>query len=174
MTETLSEFRQRVARLQTDFRYSHAHAVWHAMLVPVYGAADEQEHWIGKMLSQQGSEAVHALLYADDYVDAFLRSAIAAGVLLDDTAQERQAEASLGVQTVPQVPLWWKVDGETGHAELRLGKSLIGQVWPSDSGNVWAWDAYECDGPTCKDRDAAMRAVEAAFGITGPLPVEGE
>lgn len=88
MTETLSEFRQRVARLQTDFRYSHAHAVWHAMLVPVYGAADEQEHWIGKMLSQQGSEAVNALLYADEGADAFLRAAVTAGVLLDDMAQE--------------------------------------------------------------------------------------
>lgn len=181
MTEKLSEFRQRVARLQTDFRYSHDHAVWHAMLVPVYGATDEQEHWAGKMLNQQGSEAVHALLYADDYVDAFLRSAIAAGVLLDDTAQERQAETSLGVQTVPQVsavPLRW-VEQDDGGAKLTLGDVSIAEVYTpiDDADAVWYAESEHRIAPRNSDfpdRDAAMRAVEAAFGIAGPLPVEGD
>ena len=99
MTEKLSEFKSRVARLQTDFRYSHDHAVWHAMLVSVYGATDEQKRWAGKMLNRQGSEAVNALLYADDGADAFLRAAIAAGVLLDDTAPHQKAEVWHAPQT---------------------------------------------------------------------------
>ena len=178
MTETLSEFRQRVARLQTDFRYSHDHAVWHAMLVPVYGATDEQEHWIGKMLSQQGMEAVRALLYADDGADAFLRAAIAAGVLLDDTAQERQADVCLGVQTVPAVLLRW-VEQDDGGAKLTLGDVSIAEVYTpiDDADAVWYAESEHRIAPRNSDfpdRATAMRAVEQAFGIAAPLPVEGE
>jgi hypothetical protein len=180
MTETLSEFRQRVARLQTDFDYAHNSAVWHAMLVPVYGATDEQEHWVGKMLSQQGMEAVRALLYADDGADAFLRAAIEAGVLIDDTAPERQAEVCLGVQPVPQVSavlLRW-VEQDDG-AKLTLGDVSIAEVYTpiDDADAVWYADSEHRIQPRhgdFPDRATAMRAVEQAFGIAGPLPVEVE
>ena len=87
------------------------------------------------------------------------------------------AEASLGVQTVPAVtaaPLRWKVDGKTGDADLWLGDVMIAQVWLASHGRHWLSDVLCPGGPRYSDRAAAMRAVEAAFGIGAPLPVEGE
>lgn len=111
---------------------------------------------------------------------AFLRAAIEAGVLIDDTAQGRQAKASLGVQTVPQapVPLRW-VEQDDGGAKLVLGDVSIAEVYTpiDDADAVWYPESEHRIAPRhadFPDRTAAMRAVEAAFGITNPLPVEGE
>lgn len=173
MTEKLSEFKARVGLLQKAKLWRYGQAAWNAM--EHCPSKEGQRAWCRYLRETHGiGEIQNDPFHDDSKAEAFIADAIAAGVLLDDTATERKAEASLGVQTVPQVPLRWKVYGQTGAAELRLGDSMIAQVWLSGSGNVWAWDAYGCDGPTCKDRATAMRAVEQAFGITAPLPVEGE
>ena len=83
------------------------------------------------------------------------------------------AEASLGVRPVPLL-LRWKVDGMNGGAELWLGNLQVADVWQSHCGDVWPWESYGRSGAISSTRAEAMCAVEAAFGIGAPLPVEGE
>jgi len=130
MTETLSEFRQRVARLQKEhpsWRYGQAVAM--AMIGSSCGARDEQAEW---MISTGGVDA--SPYYEDARIGAFLRAAIEAGVLLDDTAQERQDEASRPPQ-LPSPWVWYSptlaVGGglDIGRIEERDGKfRLAGRV----------------------------------------------
>jgi hypothetical protein len=176
MTEKLSEFRQRVARLQQEhplWRYNTA--VWNAVCYRDYGATYAQKGWQRELVLAQ-TIVIYGDPYSDGFdADRFIADAIEAGVLLDDTAPERQAEASLGVQTVSQVsavPLRWKIDGG---ADLWLGAGLIAQVWRDSYAHpqMWRWETRS-RASRCDDLAAAMRAVEAAIGITGPLPVEGE
>lgn len=75
------------------------------------------------------------------------------------------AEASLGVQTVLQVPLRWKVDGDCAVA-LRLGEVVIAEAYtPVDGDKAW-WhvDTRYSIQPRNDDftsRAAAMRAAAA-------------
>lgn len=178
MTEKLSEFRRRVARLQEEHPlWRHSTAVWNAVCYRDHGATYAQKGWQREMgLAQK--IAIYGDPYSDGFdADRFVADAIAAGVLVDD-ANQGKFEAGLGVQTVPQVPLRWKVDGDCAVA-LRLGEVVIAEAYtPVDGDKAW-WhvDTRYSIQPRNDDftsRDSAMRAVEAAFGITAPLPVEGE
>lgn len=88
------------------------------------------------------------------------------------------AEASLGVQAVPAVLLRW-VEQDDGGAKLTLGDVSIAEVYTpiDDADAVWYAESEHRIAPRhadFPDRTAAMRAVEQAFGIAAPLPVEGE
>ena len=176
MTEKLSEFRQRVGLLQKAKLWRYGQAVWNAMehCPPKEG----QRAWCRYLRETQGiGEIQNDPFHDDSKVDAFIADAIAAGVLVDDTAQERKAEASLGVQTVPQVPLLRWVEQDDGGAKLTLGDVSIAEVYTpiDDADAVWYAESEHRIAPRNSDfpdRAAAMRAVEAAFGITAPLPVE--
>lgn len=103
---------------------------------------------------------------------------IGVGLATPDEAKAA-AEASLGVQAVPQVSavlLRW-VEQDDGGAKLTLGDVSIAEVYTpiDDAEAVWYAESEHRIAPRNSDfpdRDAAMRAVEAAFGITAPLPVE--
>jgi hypothetical protein len=182
MTETLSEFRQRVARLRLEhplWRYNTA--VWNAVCYRDYGATYAQKGWQRELVLAQ-KIAIYGDPYSDGFgADRFIADAIEAGVLLNDTAPERQAEVCLGVQTVPAapaVPLRW-VEQDDGGAKLTLGDVSIAEVYTpiDDADAVWYAESEHRIAPRhadFPDRATAMRAVEQAFGITAPLPVEGE
>lgn len=87
------------------------------------------------------------------------------------------AEASLGVQTVPAVPLRW-VEQDDGGAKLTLGDVSIAEVYTpiDDADAVWYAESEHRIAPRNSDfpdRATAMRAVEAAFGITAQVAVVG-
>lgn len=89
MTETLSEFRQRVARLrQEHLLWPFNMAVWNAVCYRDCGATYAQMGWKSEMQLTQ-LLAIYGHPHSDGFdADRFIADAIAAGVLLDDTAQE--------------------------------------------------------------------------------------
>ena len=140
------------------------------------------DHGSFERLTAVGADCQVATVTRDTQDTDFIwwSSASIGNIFLCTTPEEAKAaaEASLGVQTVPQVPLRW-VEQDDGGAKLTLGDVSIAEVYTpiDDADAVWYADSEHriqpCHGDF-SDRTAAMRAVEAAFGITAPLPVEGE
>lgn len=80
MTETVSQFRQRVAQLREEYpKWRHGQTVFNAVSFMHLGASEGQsafaEHHRGRSLDPY---------HDDSRIEAFIASAVAAGVLKED------------------------------------------------------------------------------------------
>lgn len=83
-----------------------------------------------------------------------------------------EAEKSLGVAPAPAIPLRWVVNA--CGAWMTLGKVRLATAHKMIGTDFWRGDSAVAQVPKVSHAtiDEAMRAVEAALGITAPLPVE--
>ena len=78
MTETVSQFRQRVAQLRDECpKWRHGQTVFNAMGYPSLGSSVAQVKWAWKLDFASGAEP----FFDDSQISAFLAAAVAAGVL---------------------------------------------------------------------------------------------
>lgn len=78
MTETVSQFRQRVARLRSSYAWRDGQAHYNAARCG-FGGSQDQDAWLHDEVDNNGSE--RDPFHNDANIPAFLAAAVAAGVL---------------------------------------------------------------------------------------------